>query len=227
MASMTQFIVVVVIAILASSAIAAGISMMIPGPEGPEGATGPTGATGAKGDTGDTGPAGATGATGDTGSTGAKGDTGDTGPQGEPGIGFEPTGYVSIPPGAFVPRDGTTLFYIGEWLAGSSVKTEELWASVQLPNGATIMNVTLYYYDTDAANNLISALYKHEPTGLSLVASVSSQGSAGDGKTTTTSINYGTVTNGDAAYSFKIQIPATSGTDLHFLCATIGFAYPT
>jgi hypothetical protein len=80
---MTQFIAVVVIAVLVSSAIAAGISIMIPGPEGPEGPKGPTGATGA---TGPAGPTGANGATGATGATGAKGDKGDTGPQGEQGL---------------------------------------------------------------------------------------------------------------------------------------------
>jgi hypothetical protein len=74
MASITQFIVVVVIAVLVSSAVAAAISIMIPGPEGPQGEKGETGATGPAGDTG------ATGAKGD------KGDTGTTGPQGPPGV---------------------------------------------------------------------------------------------------------------------------------------------
>ena len=49
MASMTQFIAVVVIAVLVSSAVAAGISMVIPGPEGPEGPPGPEGPEGPPG----------------------------------------------------------------------------------------------------------------------------------------------------------------------------------
>jgi hypothetical protein len=117
-------IAVILIAILASSAIAVGASMMLAvGPQGPEGSQGDTGPQGVKGDTGDTGPQGHAGATGpqgekgdkgNTGETGAtgprgatgpagpKGDTGDTGPegpqgpQGEPGLGVKP-GYVVAP----------------------------------------------------------------------------------------------------------------------------------
>ena len=98
MSSMAQFIAVVVIAVLVSSAIAVGVSIMMPGPEGPQGPQGDTGPQGPKGDTGDTGATGPAGATGSTGPTGA---TGATGPQGEPGIGFEPTGFISIPGSAF------------------------------------------------------------------------------------------------------------------------------
>ena len=67
-----KFVAGLVIAILASSAIAAAIStqLLIAGPQGPQGATGPAG------------PTGATGATGASGATGA---TGATGPQGLPG----------------------------------------------------------------------------------------------------------------------------------------------
>lgn len=99
--SMGKLIAVLLIAIVASSAIAVGASTMLAaGPAGPEGPQGPqgeqgeqgeTGATGATGAQGATGPAGPTGAkgdkgdTGDTGDTGPKGDTGDTGLQGPQG----------------------------------------------------------------------------------------------------------------------------------------------
>jgi hypothetical protein len=83
MASMTQFIAVVVIAVLVSSVAAAGVSMVITGPEGPQGEQGPQGLQGEQGETGATGAAGPQG---ETGSAGPKGDKGDTGPQGEQGI---------------------------------------------------------------------------------------------------------------------------------------------
>jgi hypothetical protein len=92
MSSITQFIATVVIAVLVSSAVAAGISIMIPGPEGPQGPQGEQGDIGFKGPQGDTGATGATGATGpqgpkgDKGDTGATGATGATGPQGPPGV---------------------------------------------------------------------------------------------------------------------------------------------
>ena len=92
--TMGKLIAGIVIAIVAASAVSAGVSMLIPGPQGPEGPEGQQGATGPQGpqgETGDTGPAGATGpagpagATGATGAKGDKGDTGDTGPQGPQG----------------------------------------------------------------------------------------------------------------------------------------------
>ena len=92
--TMGKLIAGIVIAIVTASAVSAGVSMLIPGPQGPEGPEGPEGATGSQGpqgETGDTGPAGATGpagpagATGATGEKGDKGDTGDTGPQGAQG----------------------------------------------------------------------------------------------------------------------------------------------
>jgi hypothetical protein len=108
-------IAVILIAILASSAIAVGASMMLAvgpqGPEGPQGDTGlqgPAGSQGLQGETGAAGPRGATGPTGpkgDTGATGATGATGlqgiqgqqgEQGPQGEPGLSVKP-GYVVAP----------------------------------------------------------------------------------------------------------------------------------
>ena len=81
--TMGKLIAIILIAILASSAIAVGASTMLAaGPEGPEGQqgeTGPQGPQGEQGEQGETGPRGATGP------TGPKGDTGDTGPQGPEG----------------------------------------------------------------------------------------------------------------------------------------------
>jgi hypothetical protein len=76
--TVSKLIALGVIAILASSAIAIGASMMlIVGPQGPKGETGDTGPQGPKGDTGDTGPQGPAG---DTGATGAQGLPGPQGP---------------------------------------------------------------------------------------------------------------------------------------------------
>jgi hypothetical protein len=97
--TMSKLIAVIVIAILASSAISVGVStMLITGPQGPEGEKGETGTQGSKGDTGDTGPQGTTGATGATGSTGSTGSIGPQGEQGPPGVtvvNCTDIGYVS------------------------------------------------------------------------------------------------------------------------------------
>lgn len=81
--TMSKLMAVIVITILASSAISIGVStMLITGPEGPQGPQVETGATGA---TGLQGPKGDIGATGQTGPSGPSGPTGSTGPQGEQG----------------------------------------------------------------------------------------------------------------------------------------------
>ena len=73
--TMGKLIAGIVNAILASSAISVGASMMLAvGPTGPEGPQGETGPQGPKGDTGATGPQGPAGATGPQGEKGDKGD---------------------------------------------------------------------------------------------------------------------------------------------------------
>ena len=91
--TMGKLIAVMVIAILASSAISVGVStMLITGPEGSQGETGP------QGEKGETGPAGATGVTGAAGAIGASGASGPQGEQGPPGVtvaNCTDIGYVS------------------------------------------------------------------------------------------------------------------------------------
>jgi len=96
--SMGKLIAVLLIAILASSAISIGASVMLAagpqGPEGPQGEQGETGATGPRGTTGPAGPTGATGPKGDTGDTGLQGPQGEIGPQGPAGatvVGYNET----------------------------------------------------------------------------------------------------------------------------------------
>jgi hypothetical protein len=188
------------------------------GPEGPQGPAGPTGATGAtgpqgpagpkgdtglqgpKGDTGDTGPQGIQGIQGETGDTGPQGDIGPQGPQGEQGIGFEPTGYISIPASEFVSLYSTTDTLIGVVVRNLDTITAYFYAPVQLPHGVTIKNVTSYWEDVDASLDIECTLYRNPAAGSSSgMAILSSSGSAGAGSTVATTI-----------YS-----------------ATIGFAYPT
>jgi hypothetical protein len=95
--SKSIFIIVILVTVLVSTAVSAGISLVAidsptvqeqTGMQGPKGDTGPTGAPGPRGETWLTGAMGATGlqgATGAAGATGPIGATGATGPQGPPG----------------------------------------------------------------------------------------------------------------------------------------------
>jgi hypothetical protein len=80
----SKFVAVIIIAILAASAISIGVSTMLiagsPGPEGPQGETGLQGPQGSKGETGPAGATGPSGPIGATGATGAQGLQGEQGP---------------------------------------------------------------------------------------------------------------------------------------------------
>jgi hypothetical protein len=209
--SKTMLIVFLVAAIGLSALVSAAVTMNFA-----VGTQGPTCPQGAKGDTG------ATGATEPTGATGPQG------LQGEQGIGFEPTGYISIPASAFVTNYNTEGALIGQDITNQATYNITFHGSVQLPHGATIMNVTSYWYDPDTDNDIICRLIRNTPTGGVLIASVGSSGSDGYGSTVATSISFSTVNNRDFTYCFQLVIPANSPTDnLRFRFATIGFAYPT
>jgi hypothetical protein len=216
MASMTQFIAVVVIAILAASAISVGASTILAvGPQGPEGPQGDTGPQGPKGDTGDTGPQGPAGATGPAGSTGAtgpagpqgpqgdtgpqgpqgdtgpqgpqgdtgpqgpqgdtgpqgpQGDTGPQGPQGERGFGIPQQGTISVGYSAFVSLYNFSLYYIyGLGLVNTETFDQECMAPVQLPHGATITDVTFYFYDNNVNDYFLFDIVRENQTALDVI----------------------------------------------------------
>jgi hypothetical protein len=107
--TMGKLIAGIIIAILASSAISVGASMMLAvGPAGPQGETG---LQGPKGDTGDTGPQGPAGATGPQGEKGDKGDTGETGATGPEGPSGNATRHV-IEGWFNVTEDGDLIKYV-------------------------------------------------------------------------------------------------------------------
>ncbi|MCW4053689.1 MAG: hypothetical protein NWE84_02055 [Candidatus Bathyarchaeota archaeon] len=229
--SMTKFIALIIIAILASSAISVGVSTQLAaGPTGPEGPQGDTGAQGPKGDTGDTGVTGPAGATGATGATGAPGATGPQGPQGEPGIGFEPTGYISIPAPAFRPF--TSNLQYATTLSGGvenlGITVTYFYASLQLPHGVIITNITFYWRDTDAQDIDCILQRTNVAGGSQGLADANSYGSAGSGSTFTTDISYPTIDNKNFEYAFLLIVPPKVSTAvLAFSFVTIGFAYPT
>jgi hypothetical protein len=215
------------------------------GPQGPKGDTGDTGATGAtgpqgpqgeqgeQGEQGPQGPKGDTGDTGDTGPQGPQGDTGDTGPQGpqgETGIGFEPTGYFSIPASAFVSFFSTYDTRIGLDVRNrETTNTAVFMAPIQLPNGVTMNNITSYWYDEEVSLDITCNLYRSLGDGFAAVlASVGSSVSDGFGSTTATSVSSPIIDNSLYEYAIYLTIPASSdSSNLRLRFVTIGFAYPT
>ncbi len=181
------FVVGLIVAILASSILSTAITT--------QWAVGPQGPKGDKGDTGSQGPAGA------------------TGPQGEPGIGSDPIGFISIPASAFVPTYNVDNVRIDNFLWNYENSSYVFFmAPVQIPNNATITNVTSYW--TDSGDSVIYCnLYRSSLFTNQLMASMDSVGSSGYGSIYDDIIEYATVDNVQHAYYLYVAIPAS--TPLH------------
>jgi hypothetical protein len=229
--SMGKLVALLVIAILASSAIAVGASTMLAvGPAGLQGEQGETGPQGPKGDTGDTGPQGQTGATGATGAKGDTGDTGPQGPQGEPGIGFEPSGYISIPAAAFVEKESTYDTSIDYRLTNDDTVPAWFYGAAEFPHGATITNITSYWSDNDPLLDVHCSLIRINTGvdgggwGYNTLAYIDSFGDGSQGSTIYFPSDL-TIDNRKYSYVFVVTIPAN--VYLSFYRVTIGFEYPT
>jgi hypothetical protein len=162
---------------------------------------------------------------------GPQGEQGVQGPQGEPGIGFAPSGYISIPASAFVPAIPSSDFVlITETLQNREASRDLVfWGSVQLPHGVTITNVTAYWQDTNALLEVYTLLYRvrgHDNSDI--MTYMTSSGSSGVGSTIDTTIDFAEIDNSQYCYALSVEIPANSPTNsLHFSFVTIGFTYPT
>jgi hypothetical protein len=233
--TMGKLIAGIVIAILVSSAVAAGISMMIPGPEGPEGPQGeqgPQGTQGEQGETGDTGPQGPAGPTGSTGLTGATGATGQQGPR---GFGFPQQGNISIPFCEFVASYDYNLSYNYEYGLRNYNTAAGLrcYAPVQLPQGATITNATFYFYDNDDGNFIFYLERGNTTDRWDIIDSVTNapgSDTPGYDYVSFGSINpdYATVDNDNYYYYLEILIPysSTSSSNYRFFYALVEYELP-
>lgn len=227
--SMTKFIAAIVIAILASSAIALGASTMLTvgptGPEGPQGPKGDTGATGSAGPTGDTGPQGLQGEQGPQGDDGPQGIQGI---QGERGFGVPQKGNISISPFAFVPwlPDDKASFSDFDGIQNLGVNVLICWADIQLPHGAKITNVTCYFYDVGNEQVGIN-LKRANQINRDILAIATSPitGGPGNGNVSASSISHAIVDNNNYYYYLVVGIPP-SEFYYKFYFALIEYEYP-
>jgi hypothetical protein len=216
--TMSKLIVVIVIAILASTAISVGVSTMLAlGPQGPEGP---------QGDTGLQGPAGATGATG---AKGDKGDTGDTGPQGERGFGMPQKGNISVSAFEFIPISYNSEYSCDSTygVAGPLSGNVLGYIPLQLPHGATITNVTYYFYDNSATDYLIFFLRRGYGTSnydnMDYASNSPASDTPGWTHMSASSIDYPIVDNNNYHYFIHLNIPS----DCRFRYVFIEYELPT
>ncbi|MDX1814217.1 MAG: hypothetical protein R3319_05450 [Candidatus Bathyarchaeia archaeon] len=145
---------------------------------------------------------------------------------------LEPSGYISVPAAAFRPHYSTDVVFTGfATLRNMDTKTVYFSAGVQLPQGAVITNITVYWTDWDPGTDLRCELLGIRGGTGYVMASVYSTGSAGEGSTVDTSVvsSLATVDNGMYAYGLEVTIPAVADPDdLYFRSPVlIGFEYPT
>ena len=226
--SISKFIAGIVIAILATSVISVGASMMLAvgsaEPEGPQGDTGPQGP---KGDTGDVGASGPTGAIG---STGATGTTGAQGPQGERGLGFDQKSNISIGHSTFIPRFHDDIVDYTNGIRDVDSATLFLTAPLHLSHGVKITNVTFYFHDSDV-DYFRFWLVRENQSYVDIMESVSDlPGSDTPGNTNISfddNINYATVDN-YYHYNIEIKLPysSTSSNYYRFNYALVEYEYP-
>lgn len=240
--STTTLIFGLIIAIIASGVVSSVATQqfaptVITGPQGPQGESGqpgPQGDPGPQGEQGPMGPEGPAGPQGATGLQGPQGEPGVQGPQGpqgaqglqgEPGIGFAPTGYLSIPASAFIRFNYDDNIEIGSFITNYDTVHHTLFAPVQLPHGVTITNVTAYWYDNDEVEDIYCRLYRNLEDGFVYqLANVDSFGNPGFSSTVDTTIDFSsTVDNSLYAYYIYLQMPAGAGRNLSLRVITIGF----
>lgn len=120
------------------------------------------------------------------------------------------TGYLSAPAAAFTPsEDGYNYQNLGAGLIHTSGPTALYLAPMNLPHGATVTRLTFYWSDTSAGEDGGAMLYRTSYTGSFnfMVSPLSTNGSAGPGSSTTTSITYSVIDNSQYGYFVVLSLP--------------------
>ena len=231
--TMGKFIAGIVIAILAASAVSAGVSMLIAGPQGPEGPQGDTGPQGPQGEQGEAGETGFAGATGPAGSTGSTGATGTAGPQGPRGFGAPQRGNISVSFSEVVPPSSVDSVAYDFYYGLRNTDTTALYwclAPLQLPHGATITNATFYFYDFGTDDFIFYVMRANLTMGYETIGNTDSSGTPGNSHVSLSDYypNYATVDNNNYHYYFLMYLPYSSTSQYYyrFYCALIEYQYP-
>jgi hypothetical protein len=134
---------------------------------------------------------------------------------------------ISIPGAAFMPKLDTYNWMIDDLYMKNraALTSQEFFAPVLLPNGATITVLTLYGYREDALSNL--QLYLRRITHVAthtILASCVADWTDGYGNISDSTINTPIVNNTDYGYVLELHLePNDNVDDIWFICAKINF----
>jgi|LSQX01.3.fsa_nt_gb hypothetical protein len=132
-------------------------------------------------------------------------------------------GFIMINPFQFRPRSPSDSWeYISSFLYNPSNEYSSLVAPLNLPHGATITKVTLYYLD-NTSSNMGLYLVREEANDKVYMAYTSSNNSSKNASDS--SINSPIVDNQSYSYYLMLGIDAGWGTDLLLTNVRIDYAY--
>jgi len=138
------------------------------------------------------------------------------------------TKVITIPGVAFQPKDNNIVLAYdntkGFGVYRVSGNTDTAYAPVSLPDGASITNITMYYYDADASNNLRSYMIVNNTNGALITTSnfLDSAESGGSGSDEDTNPNI-TIDNSNRYYIMYLTF--NSGTDTNLALRSVTITY--
>jgi hypothetical protein len=136
-------------------------------------------------------------------------------------------GFVSINGHAFVPESNDVMYSRGlTSVYSTDVDNTVFYAPVNLPDGATINQLVLYYYDT-LGSDLSVTLYGYDFSQqfAEVIKMVSSSGS--DGMGFDSQSLSAKVSNKFNSYFLKAEFPANAGNQLRLISIRIDYGYPS
>jgi len=131
----------------------------------------------------------------------------------------ETPSFTQVSSYAMRPRDESMEYSISSIsgdIYNTGASTIYLYGAVNIPHGATIQEITLYWYD-DCASSVGAWLYRKDHTGTSTnMATVSSSGTGGYGSITDGTIVEPVIDLENYRYYIYCTIPGSEGTDLRY-----------
>ena len=117
------------------------------------------------------------------------------------------TSYISISPAAFRPHvDGYDFINDGARLRNIDGSSDVYLASVELPHGVKITNITWYWYDSSGSDGSLF-MHRSDFDGVAgSIASCFSSGSSGDGSSYDNSVAGGSIDNSQYHYWLSVGL---------------------
>ncbi len=142
-------------------------------------------------------------------------------------------GFLSIPARGFIPADEDNIWYYvnGEIAIGSLTGYNIFQAPLNVPNGATITKLVLYYYDTSHDYDIMLYLFRKPLAGGNEqeMARVQSWYEPGYDYYTDETIANNVIDMQNYVYHLEVRFPSpyNTGNDLRFVGARVDYGYST